>query len=176
MADPRTFSLFDENEAVTLPTDSIEIIRNRNALRQYVLLNEKINKSVEIDPKDEENLKTLQAELEESKLKISMRGLAPDAIENIRENVRITQFPDVDAKAEDVPDELAEAMTAAVLHAMITSIERPDGAVAEAMDAATLQKWYNSLPVECQGDISKLSMSLSFSAWEYNTEVTSPDF
>lgn len=177
-ADPRTFDLFADEEAVEYPTDTVKIYRNRAALFQLGKVEAKINST--IDPKVVATLEAektvLTGKIEKSALTVEMKGLPSTVTSAIFASV-----PEVDAEgkserevavAEEARD---DTMNMRVLEAMLVSISNAEGAVANH-PAERTGEWFKALPIEGRNAVMEAMRGLSFSVLTYEAETESVDF
>ena len=192
-ADPRTFDLFATEEAITYPTDSITLYRDRASMYELKKLEDRINSALGVNVEALEAKATeIREKVQASSLTVTFKGLPTPVIAEIRDSIPVTSIPQPDvaemspedaqatlrlweSEMADAEEAHSEAVNMKFIESMLVSITRADGATAPHPGELT-EKWFNSLPPEDRRKILQCVRDLSFSALEYEVETESADF
>ena len=188
--DPRTFDLFDIEESVEYPTDSVIVHRNRKALYELSGVLDTINRTIDPDvvEKLEAEAAGIRAAIKKTDLRITLKGLPTTTIEDIQKSIpEPTYTPPADnASASEkalyeseyakLIDDRNAVFNMKVLQTMIVDIvEVESGRVANHPQDRT-REWFETLPMEERARVVTKIRELSFSVLEAEAEVDSPGF
>ena len=173
-ANPRVFDLFDPTEAVVAAEAVVKLPRDRNSLFQMSKLEEKIDRTANSDEvvELEKKVAELKAKVDESALRVTLRGIDKTAIDAIMELVNSMvanpEHPLTEADKDDF-------FHVKVMESMIVKIvDFKDNEFGHPGDRT--KEWYDTQPPENRIALNAAVKDLSFSAYQYDADTVNPDF
>ncbi len=173
-ANPRTFDLFDPTEAVVAAEAIVKLPRDRNSLFQMSKIEEQINNTANPDEveKLEARKSELKAKVDESVLKVTLKGLDKIALDAISDLLN-AMVENPEHPMTEKTREVAFAMM--VLESMIVKIEDTKGN-SFAHPGDRTKEWYDKQPPENRTVLTEAMAELSFMAYQYEADTVNPDF
>lgn len=174
-ADPRTWDLFAADEQIEYATETVTIVRDRQAALEYSKLSKQFNRTVDKDDVAdlESQLAELKKKIVESSYTVTLKGMSPASADKIIEDVKKDKFPDV---TDDNP-EVNRVTNAALLEKMFVSfVDHAGNPVKQVPQGPDVLRWYDGLPNESKAEILDTVALLTYESVKLDFEVNNADF